>query len=221
MKYETIKYEVKQKTGFLSLSNPPQNGMGLLFFNELFHLIHKIENDKDINALIINSAGRHFSSGTDIQQLLSLFKDSQEFIPEPISQNSLALKKLSNFPFPVIACLKGICYGSALELALSAHFRIAAKNVLLSFPETGFALIPGLGGIFHTLQCMSKADTMQFVLSGNALSAEDSLNNNMIDLISEKNNLTEQAIKLADISGNDYKKEFKKQYLAKLKSMTD
>ncbi len=213
MKLNSIKWQIQNNLGYLTLSAPPKNEMDTTFFNEFSYLINEIKNNNSISGLIINSEGRHFSSGTNIEQLLSLFYQSDYSIPEPLKNNHRAFQELLDFPFPIVACIKGICFGSALELALCAHFRIAAPNTLLSLPETGFNIIPGLAGIYHTQQCMGSAKTLQFILSGNTISADYAKKNGLIDIFADKNELEDCAVKFIKKISKNYKKEFKLNYL--------
>ncbi|MFC1733226.1 enoyl-CoA hydratase/isomerase family protein [candidate division KSB1 bacterium] len=209
MNLKTIKWQIQNNLGYLSLATPPKNEMNTTFFKEFSHLIHEIKDNNSISGLIIHAEGRHFSSGANIDQLLSLFDQSDGEILEPIIRNRIAFQVLSDLPFPVVACIKGICFGSALELALCAHFRIAAPNALLCLPETSFNIIPGLAGIYHTQQCMGSAKTLQFVLSGDTISANNALKNGLIDIFADKNDLVAYAAEFIN-----YKKELKlKNYL--------
>ncbi len=215
--FKTIKYNIVEETGFITLATPPGNVMNTLFFSEFYEIIKKIKTDNNIRGLILNSEGRHFSSGADTKELLSIIKKSGKETPEIIKKNRFAFNELSEFNFPVISCIKGVCYGSALELALYSHIRIATKNALFALPETGFDFIPGLAGTIHSVQCMGKAETMKFVLSGNSLTSEEALKSGLIDFISEKNMLTENAVKIIKSIRTGYRKEFKKLYLRKVK----
>lgn len=204
-----------ENIGFLTLKNPPGNEMNSLFFQEFSYIINEVEKSENIIGLIIDAEGRHFSSGANIKQLLELFNTDDDKTPELLQQNSIAFQKLSQLEIPVVACIKGICFGSALELALCAHFRIAGNNTLLSFPETGFDIIPGLGGIYNAQQCIGSAQVIELVLTGNTQSATEAKNSGLVDIIAPKkelNNLAQQLIKSCTVN---YRKELKSIYLNK------
>ena len=215
MEFNLINYTVKNNLGYIRLADPPKNEMNTLFFQEFHRLIQNIKQNHDLLGIIIQSDGRHFSSGADIEELLSLFHKTEDLLPEPIAQNGIAFRELAELPIPVVACLKGICYGSALELALSAHFRIASANTLLSFPEAGFGFIPGLAGIYRLEQIVGKAQAMKFTLSGESISVAEAKKLGLIDIFAEKHELENQAEELIRKIGNNYKKELKTNYLRK------
>lgn len=215
MDFKLISYIVKDNLGYIQLADPPKNEMNTLFFQEFNELVQIIKQDNELGGVIIQADGRHFSSGADTKELLSLFHKTDSLLPEPIKQNGLAFRELAELPIPVVACLKGICYGSALELALSAHFRIAASNTRMSFPEAGFGIIPGLAGIYHLEKIVGKAQAMKFTLSGESISAAEANKVGLIDIFASKHDMENHAVELIEKIGANYKKDLKTSYLRK------
>ncbi len=213
MENNSISWNIENNIAYINLQSPPKNEMNTNFFEEFTQIISQIECTESLRGLIINAKRRHFSSGANVEQLLGLFNEKTSGTPQALKANNIAFQKLTELTVPVIACLKGICFGSALELALCAHFRIASKNTLMSFPETGFDIIPGLGGIYNSTKCMGKAESLQFVLSGNTISAIDANKSGLIDILADKHELDTRAKEIIEKISSNYKKEFKLKYL--------
>lgn len=208
-----LNFSIKESIGYLILSTPPKNEMDHGFFDEFNEIICQLKVKSEIIGLIISSKGRHFSSGANVDQLLSLFNDHTQGLPEKLQRNKKAFEQLNDLPFPVVSCIKGICYGSGLELALSSHFRIAASNALVQLPEAGFGIIPGLGGLYNAQKCIGTAKTIELSLSGNSMTADDALSNGLIDIIADKKHLISKAEELINSIGENYRKELKQIYL--------
>lgn len=219
MTYNTIDWQIVRNIGYLTLAVPPKNEMDSVFFREFSLLLEDIKSNDSLIGLIIQAQGRHFSSGADIDQLLSMFLTEESDILKLLTKNKEAFMTLSNLTVPVVACLKNICFGSGLELALCSHFRLSSPNLLLSLPETGFGILPGLGGIYNTQKCIGTAKTLQFVLSGNSMDAKEALESGMIDLIVDKKDLKEVATRIVIAIADNYKKEYKAKYLRELNSI--
>ncbi len=217
---KTINWKIEDEIAYLTLVSAPENKMDFLFFEEFNSIISKIEGNQKLRGLIIQSKGRHFSSGADVEELASVFKSSTQTIPPYISKNSDAFKILNRLEIPVAACIKGICYGSGLELALCANFRLALTNSVLCLPETGFGMMPGLGGIYNSHKCMGTARALEFVLTGNSLSSEEALKYGLVDLIVGKDKLLDKAKKLVYLSSDNYRKELKPIYLKEFTRFT-
>lgn len=208
-----ISWHIQDKIGYITLSAPPKNEMHSGFFIEFYECMKQVSAETKIKGLILSASGRHFSSGANIQGLLSEFDTTDNRQPKYVAENNETFLLLQKLNIPVVACLKGICYGSALELALFAHFRIAAPNTLLSLPETGFGIIPGLTGIYHTQKILGKLKTFAFVLKDEVYNAETAFQNGLVDLLTDKNNIIPTAEKLIRQIPHRYNKLLKKSYL--------
>lgn len=215
--YRTIRFSLDKGIARLVLDQPPSNRMSMELFGELDDLLPRIERSKTIQALVIYGNGRHFSSGTDLSSLLGeIEKNSPDTeIPEFLFRNYRTLGILGALPFPVIASIRGVCLGSAMELALSSHFRFCSSETIFGLPESTFNLMPGLGGIQKVAALAGKARTMQLVIKGDTFGAADALKFNLVDKILPKNGLIEESIRFAKSIDTRYRKEKHKLYLSK------
>lgn len=213
VKSQPIIYTKENDIAFLTLAQPPKNEMNGSFFELLNQLISEIESDKSIKALVLTSEGRHFSSGANVDELVGLFETSKNTTPTAITENKKSINRLRNFNIPVVACIKGICYGSGLELAMAAHFRISAEKTVLSLPETGFNIIPGLAGIYQSTKLMGARNAMEFVLADKTLSGKDAFDVGLIDILANKHNLITKAKQVIELIGNNYHKQIKAKYM--------
>ncbi len=89
--------------------------------------------------IVVSGAGKNFSSGGNIAGFL-------EATPETVSRladNVAAPERCSK---PVIAAVRGFCFGVGFELALACDFRIASETAEFALPEMRIGMIPGSGG---------------------------------------------------------------------------
>lgn len=195
--FETIDWHIEDGIGFIQLNQPPANIMSKLFFYEIHELTDTLLNNSSIQALIISGKGRHFSSGADINDLLSFDKDSPQEASDFYLANSQTFSRFYLVNIPVIAAIKGVCIGSAMELAMACHFRIATENIIMGFPESGFNLMTGCGGSVYLSELMNEKDTMELLLTGKNLDAREALNMGIVDDVVRKNELMEKAVSFA------------------------
>jgi enoyl-CoA hydratase/carnithine racemase len=178
----------------LELCSPPANKTDHLFFEELSRIIVDIRHNLGIQGLILSGRGRHFSSGADIDDLKDRLGKNRAAARAEVTSRSLgAFYFFSQLPFPVVAVIQGCCLGSGMELALSCHYRICAKNALFSLPEAGFGLMPGCGGTIRLPQLVGTGKAIELILSGRSLLAEDALDLGIVDLIADKKDLMNAA----------------------------
>lgn len=218
-----IDWKIKENIGHLILDDPPSNKMTKTFFLKLNDLISNIMPHSGIKALLIYGSGRHFSAGADVDSLLKTvleeihFDKSDNIIDNSIflTNNNKTFLALENLNIPIIACINGVCLGSALELALFAHIRICSPTSLFGFPETGFNIIPGLGGTQKILKSIKYSKALELILKGDNFNSEEALKWNIIHKIVPKKELIDTGIQIAAELINDEKKQKLFQYINK------
>lgn len=172
--------------GIISLNNPPENYLTHPEFISLEVLKRFV--DSGIKGLVITGVGRHFSAGADFETILNQAYDPDKFEHNLIKGNQL-LNVIENLEIPVVAAIKGVCFGGGLEIALSCHIRISSDKSLFSFPEMNGNLMPGLGGISRTERLIGKQNMLELILSGDTINAKTACNLKMIDHITDHNNV--------------------------------
>jgi len=195
MNMKSLKFYQENQTGFLVLNRPPKNEMDAVFFSELSHFLKNVLPDLTLKGLIVTGEGRHFSSGANIAEL-GEFARKKEL--RYFENNINYLESLSLCSFPVIAIINGLCFGSAFELALACHYRIASYHALFSLPEITFNLMPGCGGAYFLPKLIGKSSAIDLILSGRSVLADEALQLGIIDIIADKKNITETALQLID-----------------------
>lgn len=180
---EKVKLEIKDYIAVLSLDNPPQNKITNPEFIKKARLKRFLFENK-AKALLIKGNGRHFSSGADLDYLFKL--NNKRNILSNTKKGVELLKFISELEIPVISVIKGACFGGGLEIALSAHVRIAEKKSLFSFPELDLSLIPGLNGILRSSLLVGKKEALELVLSSDIIDAEKALKIGLIDYLVEE-----------------------------------
>ena len=177
-------------------------------------LTSKVILESNVSAIILSGSGRHFSSGADLDELMNMIVEEKKGEQlNTLLSNYESFKYFSELNIPVIAVIKGVCIGSALELAMHCHFRLCSENIILGLPESTFGLMPGVGGIPKLMDLVGKAKTIELVLNGNTFNAEDALNWNLVDAVYSKKLLMDKAIQLAQIAKKGYRKYNKSDYI--------
>jgi enoyl-CoA hydratase/carnithine racemase len=217
--YKTILWKSEEGIGHLILNQPPTNHMTSIFFDDLKQLMHYINTESKVKAILVYGSGRHFSSGVEMNDLFMAIdgakeeKQESENIPLFLTENNRTFFLLEQMKIPVIAAIHGVCLGSALELALCCHIRICADNSLMALPESVFNLMPGCGGTQKLTQLAGMSKSMELILSGENFSARDALKWGIVDVVVKRKKIIDQAIEFAKFVAEDYKQILKKKYV--------
>ncbi|KAA0021079.1 crotonase/enoyl-CoA hydratase family protein [Antrihabitans cavernicola] len=126
------------------------NALDMPMLQALASVPGRIAEDRTIRAVILQGDGTAFCSGLDFA---SIGKDQvaqvRGFAKLPVQTTNLYQKACwawRELPVPVIAVLRGFCFGGGLQLALAADFRISTPDCELSVMEGKWGLIPDMTG---------------------------------------------------------------------------
>jgi 3-hydroxyacyl-CoA dehydrogenase len=161
----TAEYQVHGDVAVIALNNPPVNGLGLSTRQAIVEGLEKAESDPAVKAIVLTGAGKAFSGGADIREF-----GSPKAIQEP---NLLSvITRVENTTKPVIAAMHSVCMGGGLELALGAHYRIAAPGCAVALPEVKLGLIPGAGGTQRLPRVLGVEAALNMIVSGEPVKSE-------------------------------------------------
>jgi enoyl-CoA hydratase/carnithine racemase len=202
--FTTILCKTEDEIGFIELNQPASNAMTKVFFHEIREAADLFLNKASIKGIIISGKGRHFSSGADINDLLSFETNDSKQADDFYIANSQTFMRFYTAKIPVVAAINGVCIGSAMELAMACHFRIATETVLMGFPEAGFNLMPGCGGSVYLSELVSNKNAMELLLTGRNLTIDEALNMGIVDCRVGKKELLEKAVTFVKQIRNNY-----------------
>ena len=161
----TAEYQVHGDVAVIALNNPPVNGLGLSTRQAIVEGLEKAEADPAVKAIVLTGAGKAFSGGADIREF-----GSPKALQEP---NLLSvITRVENTTKPVIAAIHTVCMGGGLELALGAHYRIAAPGCNVALPEVKLGLIPGAGGTQRLPRVLGVEAALNMIVSGEPVKSE-------------------------------------------------
>lgn len=208
--FTRLRWSVTRGIGYLFLDRPPSNEMNRDFFREMGRMILQIRNEKELKGIILAGSGRHFSSGADLEELLGgLSLENTGFLEE----NYRVLASLEEMSVPVVAAIRGVCVGAAFELALMCHFRICCEDAVLGLPESGFNLMPGLGGVRRIASLCGPASALELTLRGNTFGAGEAARLGLVDQVVTKGELMPAAEKLIRSIDGTYYREKRSLYI--------
>ncbi len=129
--------------------------------------------------ILTGSGEKAFVAGADIKEFAN-FSIAQGGILASHGQEVL-FDYVENFPKPILAAVNGFALGGGLELALSAHIRVASLNARMGLPEVSLGVIPGYGGTQRLAQLVGKGKANEMIFTAGMISAEDALNFGLVN----------------------------------------
>lgn len=195
-KYESLLITKEGRVAILTLNRPEQlNTVGPAVWQELEMAANEIEAMDDLGAVIITGAGKHFTAGIDLSTLEDF---NSSFVMKNIPWAQSVYTRWEVFPVPVIAAIRGVCYGSGVELILACDIRIAADNLRISIPEVRFGLAPDMGGTTRLPKLIGPGQAKRLIYSCDEINAEEAARIGLVELVVSKDKLMEEAMALAN-----------------------
>jgi enoyl-CoA hydratase/carnithine racemase len=182
----------------LVLDAPPRNEMDQGFFRDLAALAPTL-GQLPVRGLVIHGAGRHFSSGADVEALKSGVAGAHPALSAAaLLAATASFQALGELSYPTVAAVGGCCLGSGLELALACRWRIAAENAVFALPETSFDLMPGCGGSVRLPRLVGRGRAVELLLSGRFVDAAEALAIGLVDAVVGRRELLGAALRLLE-----------------------
>jgi len=171
--YENILIERKGKILTATLNRPDaRNAINPALDSELLRLFRDVDMDKECNVLILTGAGKAFSAGGDIPDMLASIENIENF-ENGYKNGKRILQGMLDCEKPIIARINGDAVGLGATLALFCDIIIAADTARIADPHVKVGLVAGDGGAVIWPQLVGYARAKQYLLSGDFLSAKD------------------------------------------------
>ncbi len=180
MEFENLLLEKDQGIGTIKINRPKKlNALNIQTLQEIGKGVNHFLEDESITAIIITGEGeKAFAAGADVAE----FSDFNQSEAKEMAQNTLSiLNDLENAPKPILAAINGVALGGGCELAMACHLRVATSNARLGQPEVGLGLIPGYGGTQRLTQLVGKTKALEFLLTGDKITAAQAENMGLIN----------------------------------------
>ncbi len=163
--------EVKGRIAYVTLNRPEKhNAIDLAMLKASIVTCRRIKRDKKIRVVIITGEGPSFCSGLDFPSVMARpARILPHFLKAPWrrTNNFQAFAwQWRSLSVPVIAAIRGSCFGGGLQLALAADLRFATPDARLSVMEVKWGLIPDMTGTLSLRQLLREDQAKDLVFSG-------------------------------------------------------
>ncbi|MFN3733022.1 MULTISPECIES: 3-hydroxyacyl-CoA dehydrogenase NAD-binding domain-containing protein [Comamonas] len=160
----------------VSVNNPPVNALGAAVRQGLMAAMEQADASAAVKAVVIVGEGKAFIAGADIREFGK--PPVLPFLPDVCNRIEACSK-------PVVAVIHGAALGGGLEIAMSAHYRLALPGAKLGLPEVLLGLVPGAGGTQRAPRLMGVKAATELMLSGQQIGAKAGLAAGLVDQLEE------------------------------------
>lgn len=166
-----------------------QNGIGALIFDNparknaitkamwraLPDALDWLLDDGKIHCIVMTGGGqKDFSAGADISEFATV-RDNAMQARLYEAENSAAFSALRAVRIPVIASIRGACYGGAFGLAAAADLRIADETAVFAIPAARLGLAYPADAVADLQRALGSQMAREMLFTGAALTAAELL----------------------------------------------
>ena len=194
-----LKLDIDGHTAVVTLDNPSANTWTVHSLAALRDLVHALDADRRIYALVITGQGeKFFSAGADLKQ----FADGDKArAREAARRFGEAFEALSAFRGVSIAAINGYAMGGGLECAMACDLRIVEEQAQLALPEATVGLLPCAGGTQNLTRLVGEGWAKRMILLGERVDAATALRIGLVEDVSPKGESKARAIAWAERVG--------------------
>ncbi len=197
MNFENILSTSNQGVTTITINRPSKlNALNKATIEELHQAFKAADQDKDIKVIVVTGSGeKAFVAGADISEFANF--DVENGGKLAAKGQEILFDYVQNLSTPVIAAVNGFALGGGLELAMSAHFRIASDNAKMGLPEVSLGVIPGYGGTQRLPQLIGKGRAMEMIMTAGMIDAQTALSYGLVNHVVAQEELLPLAEKIA------------------------
>ena len=191
--YQNILVDRDENVGIVTLNRPNAlNALNFQLVGEVAEALMEFERDESIRCIVITGAGeKAFAAGADIKEM------SNKSPIDMMMGGFEAWERIKRVRKPMVAAVGGFALGGGCELAMYCDMIVASENARFGQPEILLGVIPGAGGTQRLARTLGKYRTMEMVLTGVQVSAQEMAAHGLVNRVVPRGEHLAEALKLA------------------------
>jgi len=198
---ETVNVSLADGVATVELNRPEAlNAWNQQLGLDLLAAVRRVGEDEAVRAVLIEGAGRAFSSGADLKDFgdgettANGRPDIYKTLTERYHPIMVAIREM---PKPVVASVRGPAVGIGCSLALCSDLIVAAKSAYFLLAFVNIGLVPDGGSSLFLPTRVGMARATEMAMLGERLPAERALEWGLINRVVPDEQLAEESATLA------------------------
>lgn len=194
----SILFQVTNSVAIITLNRPDKyNAFNREMALQLQEKLDVCKNSPEIRAVYITGAGKAFSSGQDLDEVIAPDGPAVDII---LSEHyNPIVRRIRKLDKPVVAAVNGVAAGAGANIALSCDVVVAAQSASFIQAFSRIGLIPDSGGTFFLPRLVGWQKASALMMLGDKVMAADAERMGMIYKVVEDPIFSEESLKIATI----------------------
>ncbi|RLI84329.1 enoyl-CoA hydratase [Archaeoglobales archaeon] len=194
LSYENIIYEEEGKIGRITLNRPEKrNALSYALLTELKDLLSRIKEERKVKVVIVKGAGKVFSSGHDLKEVLGdpidverLFKRCYE-----------VMHGIRDLPQTVIAQVHGVATAAGCQLVAACDLAVAEEGALFAIPGVKIGLFCSTPVVFVS-RAVGRKRAYEMAITGEFITAKQAYEWGLVNRVVPFDDLEQETTEFAE-----------------------
>ncbi|MCU0419298.1 MAG: enoyl-CoA hydratase-related protein [Cyclobacteriaceae bacterium] len=193
MEFIKVTEQAQPSVALIELNRPKElNALNKQLMEELRDALQALDKNEAVRVIILTGNEQAFAAGADIKQMADKSAIDMLVIDQFSTWDQIRKTKK-----PLIAAVSGFALGGGCELAMMCDMIMASETARFGQPEIKIGTIPGAGGTQRLTRALGKAKSMELILTGRFLAAEEAHFYGLVNKVVPVEMLLPETFKLA------------------------
>jgi 2-(1,2-epoxy-1,2-dihydrophenyl)acetyl-CoA isomerase len=194
---ETVNMSLAEGVARIELNRPQAlNAWNRQFGEDLLEALHRARREESVRAVLIEGAGRAFSSGADLKDVSGgeTTPDGRPDVYKTLTERyHPIMHAIREMPKPVVASVNGPAVGIGCSLALCCDLIVASESAYFLLAFVNIGLVPDGGSSLFVPSRIGMARATELMMLGERLPAPQALEWGLINRVFSDERLREEA----------------------------
>jgi enoyl-CoA hydratase len=169
MEFIIVTGQYQPGIALIQLNRPKElNALNPQLMQEVRDALLQLDKNEQVKVIIITGNEQAFAAGADIKQMADKSAIDMQVMDQFSTWDQIRKTKK-----PIIAAVSGFALGGGCEFVMTCDMVIASETAKFGQPEIKLGTIPGAGGTQRLTKAIGKAKSMELILTGRFLSAQE------------------------------------------------
>ncbi len=198
MDFQAIDLTVRRHVAHVVLNRPgTANVINADVARELMLAAIECDENPDVRAILIRSAGAMFSGGGDLKTFVSKGQGLPAYLKVTTTYLHGAISRFSRQSAPTVCAVQGFAAGGGFSLAISGDLVLASESAKFTMAYTKAGLTPDGASTYFLPRLVGLRRAMDLALTNRVLSADEALTWGLVSRVTPDDELVSTAENLA------------------------
>lgn len=194
MDYQFLTFARDGNIAEITLKRPERrNALSLSLMRELIACLDDAAEDRQIRAIILSAAGKVFSSGHDLREMIGRSAADYRLLFDVCAQ---LMMKIQSIPQPVIAQVQGVATAAGCQLVATCDLAVASDEARFATPGVRIGLFCTTPMVALT-RAIGRKRAMEMLLTGRMIDARTAVDWGLVNRAVPASELAAETRRLA------------------------